>query len=63
MKFILLFLILLFIYQARAQEETSTKIAFLADVHFQDLFGTLKDTEFRGLLNFCSKKYTLLKNF
>jgi 3',5'-cyclic AMP phosphodiesterase CpdA len=61
MKIKLLLLVLLFIYQARAQEELPTKIAFLADVHFQDLFGTLEDTEFRGILNPGSNKYTLLR--
>lgn len=61
MKIKLLFLVLLFVYHAKAQEETPIKMAFLADVHFQDLYGILEDTEFRGILNSGSNKYTLLR--
>ena len=37
------------------------KIAFLADVHFQDLYGDFSDNAFRGIENPKTKKKTLLR--
>ena len=55
------FLLILFtICQASAQK-TTTKIAFLADVHFQVLYGDLEDSDYPGVLNPGSNCYTLLR--
>ncbi|MES2804835.1 MAG: metallophosphoesterase [Bacteroidota bacterium] len=37
------------------------KIAFLADVHFQDLYGTLQDSDYKGIINPKNGKHTLLR--
>ncbi|MFV8372261.1 metallophosphoesterase [Flavobacterium sp. LB2P74] len=37
------------------------KIAFLADVHFQDLYGTLHDSDYKGIINPKNGKHTLLR--
>ncbi|MFV8370057.1 metallophosphoesterase [Flavobacterium sp. LB2R40] len=37
------------------------KIAFLADVHFQDLYGNLADTDYKGVINTKNGKHTLLR--
>ncbi|WP_428232354.1 metallophosphoesterase [Flavobacterium sp.] len=38
-----------------------TQIAFLSDVHLQDLFGTFSDNDYKGILNTKSGKYTLMR--
>ncbi|MEP6806803.1 MAG: metallophosphoesterase, partial [Flavobacterium sp.] len=38
-----------------------TQIAFLSDVHLQDLFGTFSDNDFKGILNTKTGKYTLMR--
>jgi len=38
-----------------------TQIAFLSDVHLQDLFGTFSDTDYKGILNTKTGKYTLMR--
>ncbi|GHA37893.1 metallophosphoesterase [Salinimicrobium marinum] len=60
MKTKLLLLILFTICQASAQGN-STEIAFLADVHFQDLYGDLEDSDYPGVLNPGSNSYTLVR--
>ncbi|MFV8269107.1 metallophosphoesterase [Flavobacterium sp. GT2N3] len=37
------------------------KIAFLADVHFQDIYGTLHDSNYKGIINPKNGKHTLLR--
>ncbi|RTZ01757.1 metallophosphoesterase [Flavobacterium bomense] len=37
------------------------KIAFLADVHFQDIYGTLQDSDYKGITNPKNGKHTLLR--
>lgn len=45
-----------------AQQQTDTvQIAFLADVHLQDLYGTLQDNSYKGIWNPTTGKYTLLR--
>lgn len=45
-----------------AQDTTSKlQVAFLADVHFQDLYGSLSDNPYKGVFNPGTKKYTLLR--
>nr|WP_322624443.1 metallophosphoesterase [uncultured Flavobacterium sp.] len=41
--------------------QTNNKIAFLADVHLQDLYGTFKDNAYKGITNPKDGKYTLLR--
>jgi hypothetical protein len=38
-----------------------TQVAFLSDVHLQDLFGTFSDNDFKGILNTKNGKYTLMR--
>ncbi|SHM37396.1 metallophosphoesterase family protein [Flavobacterium saccharophilum] len=38
-----------------------TQIAFLSDVHLQDLFGTFSDNDYKGILNPKTGQYTLLR--
>ena len=40
---------------------TKIKIAFLADVHFQDIYGTLQDSDYKGITNPKNGKHTLLR--
>ncbi|QSW88657.1 metallophosphoesterase [Flavobacterium endoglycinae] len=37
------------------------QVAFLSDVHLQDLFGTFSDNDFKGVLNTKTRKYTLIR--
>lgn len=37
------------------------QVAFLADVHLQDLYGSLQGTDYKGILNPKNGKYTLLR--
>ena len=47
---------------SKAQSPTDElKIAFLADVHFQDLYGTLQDNDYKGIINPKNGKHTLLR--
>ncbi|MEO6174287.1 MAG: metallophosphoesterase [Flavobacterium circumlabens] len=59
------FLFLLFVnYTLSAQKQArleGVQVAFLSDVHLQDLFGKFSDNEFRGILNPKTGKYTLLR--
>lgn len=42
-------------------QRKAIQIAFLADVHFQDLYGDFSDNAFRGVENPKTKKKTLLR--
>ncbi|RUT71584.1 metallophosphoesterase [Flavobacterium cupreum] len=62
-RFIFLFL-LFFNYSLSAQKKTKldgVQVAFLSDVHLQDLFGKFSDNEYRGILNPKTGQYTLLR--
>lgn len=37
------------------------QVAFLSDVHLQDLFGTFSDNDYKGILNTKTGKYTLIR--
>ncbi|MPT32573.1 MAG: metallophosphoesterase [Chryseobacterium sp.] len=41
--------------------QKSTQIAFLSDVHFQDLYGLFSDNNFRGIINQKTGKPTILR--
>ncbi|HWV72766.1 MAG TPA: metallophosphoesterase [Pseudosphingobacterium sp.] len=52
-----------FFTQSKAQSSDldGLKIAFLADIHLQDLYGSLSDSEYKGVLNPKNNNYTLLR--
>jgi len=55
-------LLLLCTYSVFAQsEQPKIQIAFLADIHFQDLYGKLSDSDYSGVKNPVNGKYTLLR--
>ncbi|MCV9928582.1 metallophosphoesterase [Flavobacterium sp. LS1R49] len=63
-KSLVYFLILLYGISVRLTAQNELKglqIAFLADVHLQDLYGTLSNTDYKGLLNPKNGKYTLIR--
>ncbi|CAD0222357.1 metallophosphoesterase family protein [Chryseobacterium sp. JV274] len=53
--FVLLFISTFFSAQKPVQ------IAFLSDIHFQDLYGSFSDHDFKGILNPKTGKYTILR--
>ncbi|GLB52554.1 metallophosphoesterase [Neptunitalea chrysea] len=54
---------LLFLYSSvtMAQQTPTTQIAFLADVHLQDIYGSFSDTDFNGIVNPNTGKPTILR--
>ncbi|WKL48607.1 metallophosphoesterase [Flavobacterium pectinovorum] len=61
---ILFLFFILCINTISAQKQTKldgVQIAFLSDVHLQDLFGKFSDNDYRGVLNPKTGKYTLLR--
>lgn len=61
---ILFLFFILSINNISAQKQTKldgVQIAFLSDVHLQDLFGKFSDNDYRGVLNPKTGKYTLLR--
>lgn len=45
----------------KTKDLNGTQIAFLSDVHLQDLFGTFSDNEYKGILNPKTGKYVLVR--
>lgn len=41
--------------------DTDVEIAFIADIHFQDLYGKLSGTNYKGVFNDETSKFTLLR--
>jgi 3',5'-cyclic AMP phosphodiesterase CpdA len=64
-KYSILFLLpIIFIDTISAQKQTrldGVQVAFLSDVHLQDLFGKFSDNDYRGILNPKTGKYTLIR--
>ena len=64
-KYILTILFLiLFHVPISAQKQNKldgTQVAFLSDVHLQDLFGNFSDNDYKGILNPKTGKYTLMR--
>jgi len=59
---ILFFMVLNTNISAQKQKNLDgVQIAFLSDVHLQDLFGTFSDNDFKGILNTKTGKYTLMR--
>jgi 3',5'-cyclic AMP phosphodiesterase CpdA len=57
---ILFFLLFFFSLNIKSQQKP-VKIAFLADVHFQDLYGEFSDSDFKGIENPKTGKKTILR--
>ncbi|MDA6070142.1 metallophosphoesterase [Flavobacterium sp. AC] len=59
----LLFFILLNITISAQKQRNldGTQVAFLSDVHLQDLFGTFSDNDYKGILNPNTGKYVLMR--
>lgn len=56
-----IFLVILFSCITVNAQQKPVKIAFLADVHFQDLYGDFSDSDFKGVKNPKTKKKTILR--
>jgi hypothetical protein len=63
-RIIFYFSLFLFLFTAVSKGQSppeELKIAFLADVHFQDIYGTLQDSDYKGITNPKNGKHTLLR--
>ncbi|GAA4964107.1 metallophosphoesterase [Algibacter aquimarinus] len=47
--------------EKQGKTDKSFKVAFMADVHLQDIYGTFSDNEYKGVLNSATGKYTLVR--
>lgn len=56
-----IFIFLLFPFSLTDAQRSPVKIAFLADVHFQDLYGEFSDSDFKGIENPKTGKKTILR--
>jgi len=61
MRYIYIFFGLLYLTSNAQKPQDGIKIAFLADVHLQDLYGTLQDSDYKGVVNPKTGKPTLLR--
>ena len=63
-KYFLILFLVFFISNISAQKQNNlngTQIAFLSDVHLQDLFGSFSDSDYKGVLNSKTGKYVLMR--
>lgn len=61
---IIILFIIIFNHTISAQNQKNldgVQVAFLSDVHLQDLFGSFSDNEFKGVLNTKTGKYALIR--
>lgn len=59
---LLFFIFFSFTISAQKQKNLEgVQVAFLSDVHLQDLFGSFSDNDYKGVLNPKTGKYTLLR--
>jgi hypothetical protein len=56
-----IFSLLLFAFTVFPAQQKPVQIAFLSDVHFQDLYGSFSDTDFKGITNPKTGKATILR--
>ncbi|MCJ8152948.1 metallophosphoesterase [Chryseobacterium sp. SSA4.19] len=56
-----IFSFLLFAFTVFSAQQKPVQIAFLSDVHFQDLYGSFSDTDFKGITNPKTGKPTVLR--
>lgn len=57
-------LMVLFLISCKTENKTVQKkvqIAFMADVHLQDIYGEFSDNDYKGILNPKTRKYTLAR--
>lgn len=52
---------LIFAYTLFSAQQKPVQIAFLSDVHFQDLYGSFSDNDFKGIINPGTGKETILR--
>lgn len=46
-----IFSFLVFVFSVLSAQQKPVQIAFLSDVHFQDLYGSFSDNDFKGIIN------------
>ncbi|UOU99426.1 metallophosphoesterase [Chryseobacterium daecheongense] len=56
-----IFSFLLFVFSLCWAQQKPVRIAFLSDVHFQDLYGSFSDHDFKGIINPKTGKPTILR--
>ncbi|MFC3160100.1 metallophosphoesterase [Chryseobacterium arachidis] len=56
-----IFSFLLMLFSLFSAQQKSVQIAFLSDVHFQDLYGGFSDHDFKGIINPKTGKSTILR--
>lgn len=56
-----IFSTLLFAFTCLSAQQKPVQIAFLSDVHFQDLYGSFSDNDFKGIINPKTGKETILR--
>ncbi|WP_027378728.1 metallophosphoesterase family protein [Chryseobacterium daeguense] len=56
-----IFSLLLFTFSLFSAQQKPVQIAFLSDVHFQDLYGSFSDNNFKGIINPKTGKPTILR--
>jgi predicted MPP superfamily phosphohydrolase len=56
-----IFSFLLFTFSLFSAQQKPVQIAFLSDVHFQDLYGSFSDNDFKGIINSKTRKPTILR--
>ncbi|AZA55807.1 metallophosphoesterase family protein [Chryseobacterium shandongense] len=56
-----IFSFLIFAFSLFSAQYEPVKIAFLSDVHFQDLYGSFSDNDFKGIINPKTGKPTILR--
>lgn len=56
-----IFLTLFFAFACLSAQQKPVQIAFLSDVHFQDLYGSFSDNDFKGVVNPKTGKPTILR--
>lgn len=56
-----IFFILLLVFTYLSAQQNPVQIAFLSDVHFQDVYGSFSDHDFKGIVNPKTGKATILR--
>jgi len=56
-----IFSFLIFVFSVLSAQQKPVQIAFLSDVHFQDLYGSFSDNDFKGIINPKTGKPTILR--
>jgi 3',5'-cyclic AMP phosphodiesterase CpdA len=56
-----IFSFLIFVFSMFSAQQKPVQIAFLSDIHFQDLYGSFSDNDFKGIVNPKTGKPTILR--